>query len=196
MDSLILTVAVSALVSGVVALGIEWVAKPRLEARKEHLLAVYRVRRKLKGNWVRIMMITSKWRNFDPPPGAMNEEELGNLAGEADRQLQELDEMTKTMADNVEVYVGGFTPRRIFGQISPQEAVWRYIVAARAVMLSDSPPSRKFAALQDLTRPIEALLSRRLGRMPGALSALTEILDKYAELGAKAHPAAGEQAHH
>ncbi len=60
MDSVIVTVAISALVSGVVALGIEWAAKPRLDARKEYILERYRVQRELEGNLLTIMMITSK----------------------------------------------------------------------------------------------------------------------------------------
>jgi hypothetical protein len=57
-------------------------------------------------------------------------------------------------------------------------------------MLSDGRPSQKFAALYDLTRPLESLLSGRLRRMPGALSALTQILGKYDQLAAKANPPA------
>jgi hypothetical protein len=119
MDSLVVTVAVSGLVSGVVALGIEWAAKPRLEARKERLLEVYRTRRELKGNLLRVMMITGKWKQFDPLPGLMSEEEIGRLGSEAARGPQELDEITRTMADNIETYAGNLYTRRIFGWISP-----------------------------------------------------------------------------
>jgi hypothetical protein len=195
MDSLVVTVAISALVSGLVALGIEWAAKPRLEARKEHRLEVYRTRRELKGNLLRIMFITSKWKDFDPPDGLMSEDELGRLGEEMTRGFQQLDELTKTMADNIEIYGGTLSPRRLFGWLSPQEAFASYIRAARSVMLSDGRPSQKLVALYNLTRPMESLFSRRLGRMPGALPALTEVLSKYDRMAAEANPPAKEPEH-
>lgn len=46
-QSLVLTATVSAVTAAVVALGIEWFAKPSLEARKERILDEYRANRRL-----------------------------------------------------------------------------------------------------------------------------------------------------
>jgi hypothetical protein len=53
-SDLVVTVAVSAAVSGLVALAIEYAAKPRLEARKEELLELHRRRRELKAMLLKI----------------------------------------------------------------------------------------------------------------------------------------------
>jgi hypothetical protein len=59
--SLVVTVLVSVLVSALVALGIEYAAKPRIEARKELLLEGYRRRRELLGHLDTISMIAGSW---------------------------------------------------------------------------------------------------------------------------------------
>ncbi|MEV6515032.1 hypothetical protein AB0M37_04500 [Micromonospora chalcea] len=47
-DQLLLAALVSALTSAVVTLGVEWLAKPTLEARKERILAKHRARASVK----------------------------------------------------------------------------------------------------------------------------------------------------
>jgi hypothetical protein len=84
--SLVVTVLVSALVSALAALGIEYAAKPRIEARKELLLEGYRRRRELLGHLDTVSMIAGSWS--------------GLPAGERDRQWQRLAAMTETMIDN------------------------------------------------------------------------------------------------
>jgi len=63
-SDLVVTVAVSAAVSGLVALGIEYAAKPRLEARKEELLELHRRRRELKAMLLKIMTLSAMWAPY------------------------------------------------------------------------------------------------------------------------------------
>jgi hypothetical protein len=59
--SLVVTVLVSALVSALAALGMEYAAKPRIEARKELLLEGCRRRRELPGHLDTISTIAGSW---------------------------------------------------------------------------------------------------------------------------------------
>jgi hypothetical protein len=166
--SLVVTVLVSALVSALAALGIEYAAKPRIEARKELLLEGYRRRRELLGHLDTISMIAGSWSELS--------------AGERDRQWQRLAAMTESMFDNAWLYATSY--RRVFrqfGRPSAFDLIGSYVYTARGVFLADRPRAEVVGALGELTGPLSALLSAgwRVRARLRALSQMSAVLAKH-----------------
>jgi hypothetical protein len=174
MSDLVVTVAVSALTSGVVALGIEYVAKPRLEARKEELLELHRRRRELKAMLLKIMTLSAMWG----PYAARGASELDS---EMARAREHLDSMTRQLWDDIEWYAGSFPSLTVRGQPPARDLVIKYIFSARAVFLSDLPEAEKLRILGEITEPLQVGLSNRWpGTRARAFVKLPAVLDKYA----------------
>ncbi len=170
--SLIVTVLVSTLVSALVALGIEYTAKPQLEARREHLLEVYRRRRELLGYLDTISTIAGAWSELP--------------AGERDRQWQRLAAMTETMLDDAWLYATSY--RRVFrqfGRPSAFDLIGSYVYTARGIFLADRPQAEVVGALGELTGPLSALLSAgwRVRTRLRAPSQMSAMLAKYTGRG-------------
>jgi hypothetical protein len=72
---------VAALVSAVVALGVEWLAKPRLEARKERLLRRYRARDEVRRLLGDVLFNATKLKIQSPPVNAHGDE-VGRASSE------------------------------------------------------------------------------------------------------------------
>jgi len=112
MGSLVGTsVLVSAFTSTLVALAVEWMAKPRLEARKEQLLALHRGRRTFEKNLHIILGNAAKLATgaaHGIPRGT--EEELRRaIRAEADRAASHVEAATKDMSDNGTVNLLGLS---------------------------------------------------------------------------------------
>lgn len=178
MSDTIVTVAVSALTSGVVALGIEWLFKPRLESRKERLLELHRKRQAFRENMVSIMLYASMWSDFSMPADA-SPAESANVQDEMGRGLVKLDQATQAMMDEVHDIAATFL------QSSVTMLVARYILGMRALQLSDRPVDDKLSKFLELTMPMHDVLfgtKWRFVHRVKALLALPVLLDKYASV--------------
>lgn len=175
--SLVVTVLVSASVSGVVALAIEYVAKPRLEARKEELLELHRRRRELNAILLRLTTLSAMWAPYIAMRASV-------LDSEIDRARGQIDEMTRKMWDDIEWYAGTFAGVAPPGRPSPRDIVIQYILGARAIYLSDIPEADKFRILGEISEPLQVTLAGRLSiKRLRALAKLPEVLDKYVPPG-------------
>jgi len=173
-SDLVVTVAVAAAVSGLVALGIEYAAKPRLEARKEELLELHRRRRELKAMLLKIMTLSAMWGPY--AAGGASE-----LDGEMARALGQLDDMTRKLFDDVEWYAGTFSSLMVKGRPPLRDLVIRYIFAARAVYLSEMPREDMLRILGEMSEPLQVGLAGRWPMTRGrAVAGLPEVLDKFA----------------
>ena len=83
-------VLISALTAAVVALGIELIAKPRMDARKERILEDHRSRLRFEARLLRITVMSATWEQFEMPPGA-SDETRRKLEDEQARTLLQLD---------------------------------------------------------------------------------------------------------
>jgi len=171
-------------VSGLVALGIEYAAKPRLEARKEELLELHRRRRELKAMLLKIMTLSAMWAPY--AAGGASE-----LNAEMDRAMGQLDDMTRQLFDDVEWYAGTFSPLMVKGSPPLRDLVIRYIFSARAAYLSEMPREDMLRVLGEMSEPLQVGLA---GRWPvtraRAIAGLPQVLDKLA-LPGSARPEPG-----
>jgi hypothetical protein len=138
------TVVVAALTSGAVTLGIEWVFKPRLEARKERMLELHRKRRKFELQMVTVMINVAKWSDLD-----LSSERPDTvtrlLIQDRDTAEQQIDATIAAMnVEAFEIAAPYLEPIR--------SLVIRYIFNMRMIHLSDRPQSDKWPLLLELTK--------------------------------------------
>jgi hypothetical protein len=152
--SLAVTVLVSAAVSGLVALAIEYAAKPRLEARKEELLELHRRRRELKAMLLKINTLAAMWAPYV-------DAHASELDSEMSRALEQLDQMTCKLWDDIEWYAGTFSSLQVFNRPSLQNLVIQYILGARAIYLSDMPRPDKLRILGEISEPLQVAFAER-----------------------------------
>jgi hypothetical protein len=171
------TVLVSALTSGVVALGIEWLAKPRLEARKERLLQVHRARQTFQANVVRLLADSVRVSTAAalPLPRDLKAEVRRAARGEVSRAAQRIDDATKEMADKLEDYALSY------GTARARDLVVGYVAVARGVQLSDRTQVEKAEILREISAPLNTLLfgGWRFRSRYRALMELPAVLGKY-----------------
>jgi hypothetical protein len=164
------TVFIAALTSGLVALGIEWLAKPRLEARKERLLHLHRARQTFQANVVRLL---ADWARVSaaaalPLPRDLKSEVRRAARGEVNRAVQRIDYVTKEMADKLEDYA------LTYGTASVRDLVLEYVAVARGVQLSDRTQVEKAEILKEISAPLHTVLFGRW-RFVSRWRALTDL---------------------
>lgn len=106
------TIIVSALTSGVVALGLEWLIKPRLEARKSVFVDTYRRRDIFRRNMMTILLEISKWSNYEEPRG-ISEPFRQRLNEDRMKAIQRIDDAIRTMNDDINYLAFSHVGRRI-----------------------------------------------------------------------------------
>ena len=170
MPSAIGTVLIAALTSGVVALGIEWLFKPRLEARKERLLELHRKRRTFATQMITIMTTIAKWSAVEPRPGGMSDAFADRLARDRETAEQQLENITKAMNDEIFDVAAAYATQRI------RNLVIRYIFMVRLVLLSDRSQVEQWSILQSLTQPAYTWLFRRSWRFISRSKAMLQLI--------------------
>lgn len=174
-------VLISALTSAIVALGIELVAKPRMEARKERILGDHRSRLRFDQRLTQIIVMSATWEQFVIPPGT-REDFRDRLESEQARALRELDEITQALIDELGSYAGTYVSWKlpVLGTTG-QALIARYAFIARGISLSDRPAIEKLRSLKEISLVMqEALFSRwHAVRRARALQKLPDLLDQY-----------------
>ncbi len=127
MNSLVATVLTSAFAT----LAMEWLAKPRLGARKENILALHRGRRTFHTN-LTILSNSAKLATgaAHEIPRSTKEDLRRSIRAEADRTATRIDSATQDMSDNVMDYVSTYATERI------RNLILRYVFTARAIAIS------------------------------------------------------------
>jgi hypothetical protein len=176
-------ILVSALTSAVVALGIEWLAKPRLEARKERLLSARRARFTFESRLLRIEVIAAMWKDLPPNPAPRaSPGERERLRAELSRGMAEVDGITRELVDEVGSYALTYVGWNVPGGVGPVPTlITRYVTLARGLVISDRTSNEKLRLLHDMTEPLRYFLfsgRSHLAKRIRALQSLPGVFDK------------------
>ncbi|MEW9527845.1 hypothetical protein [Microbispora sp. NPDC049125] len=145
LESLLVPTAVSL----VVTLGIEYAAKPRLEARKERILEAVRTRRELLARLAVIGMAATA-AAMEMPAG-VSEAVLKKLRAERARQFERLEAEVRQLVDDAGRYLATFTgPARAL--------VADYLFVQLGVLLSGRSRSEQCARVLELTKQMAVVL--------------------------------------
>lgn len=166
------TVLISALTSSLVALGIEWFAKPRLEARKERLLRLHHARQTFEANVLTVLANSAKVSAaagqrlpYDPKKEGTRRAFREEIA----RAVQQIDHATIEMSDNLAAYGLNYPTARI------QNLIVRYVATARGTQLSSRTQVEKAEALTEITAPLHTWLFTRWWRFKSRYRAFMEL---------------------
>ncbi|GAA1290432.1 hypothetical protein Psi02_15390 [Planotetraspora silvatica] len=164
------TVTTSAITALIVALSVEYFAKPRLEARKERILELLRGRRELKAALISMSVATSILTielSLDMKPAAYQA-----LRDEQTRQYQRLWEQIQQMVDNIGRYAGPYVWKA-------RDLVIQYVLCLYTVMMSTRTRAEKAATIQSLIKPMAAVMDAAppwfFWRMPAQIRAWGEV---------------------
>jgi hypothetical protein len=150
----------AALTSAVVALGIEWIAKPRLEARKERILSATRARATFDSRLLQIEVICAMWKDLPPipaPRASLGERQ--RLQGELERAIALIDAATRDMLDEIGSFALTYVGLRLPGGFGPiPNLIVRYVTLARGLAISDRTNNEKFRLLYEMTSPLRLYL--------------------------------------
>lgn len=161
--NVVLNAAITALV---VTLAVEYLAKPRLEARKERILAALRARHELLAGMANLYM-SAEFVSIEVPAGP-DRQSRETLAAERQRHYGRIQELSQHLADNAGEYARTY--------IAPVRAlVFDYIFLVRGVVLSGSTRRRKAEIIKKLSTPTGMIISHRWWQVPTAVRAWFDV---------------------
>ena len=182
MSTFVTTVVTSAVVSGSVTVAVDWIVRPRMDARKERILDNYRNRRDFEDNLLKLRVMSGMWARFEQPPDAAADQKE-RLNDEMDRAFGQIDAMSKDMLDNLGSFALTFHGIKLPGlNATIPELIARYVYLVRGICLSDRPFPAKARILEEATVPTHTWLfggKRHYLLRFKALMELPGILDKY-----------------
>jgi hypothetical protein len=181
--STVSTVVTAAVVSAVVSIFFEWVAKPRMDARKERILNDIGNRRKFENSLLRLDIASGMWAQFKYPANATRQTKEA-IDAERQRAYKQIDDATKEMVDNLGFYALTYVGIRLpWLNTSIPEMISRYVYCVRGVYLSNRTYTAKAEIIHKLTEPMrEYLFGGKLhwARRVDALIEMPKLLDEYA----------------
>lgn len=95
------SVATAGATAALVTWAFEYLAKPRLEARKERILDAYRSRRELTSSLLSVAACATRYIAISSV-----EDPVASMAAERDRQFQRMIDLSKEMLDGAERHAG------------------------------------------------------------------------------------------
>lgn len=160
------TVATAAATAAIVTLVVEYAAKPRLEARKERILAAHRSRRELSIA-IRGICVTAAFLGIDMPKDAVGAARTKLLAERA-RKYEQMCEQARRMFDLVDAHAATYPGWMM-------EAVMSYIGNMQGVMLSARTQHAQARLVQDLSRHAAGLVDARMTHPISFMNARSEL---------------------
>jgi hypothetical protein len=152
------TILTSAAVSGVVSIIFEWIAKPRMDARKDRIVRIIENRRMFEDNLLRLDVASAMLKQLTYPPKA-DRRAKDALDAERRRFLEQVDVATQSMIDQLGFFALTYASTTVPGLgLSIPEMVAKYVVTVRGVHLSDRSYTRKAEIIQELTVPLRIYL--------------------------------------
>jgi hypothetical protein len=145
------TIIGSACAAGAVGVFVEFAVKPRLEARKERILAAHRDRQRLHERLMTIGIAAARL-NHDRLPRDMRAEVRQALRGEDQRALATIDEQTRELVDELGHAAGTFAWRI-------KDLVIGYAALVRGWSLSERTAAEKGRLITELTAPMMGYLA-------------------------------------
>lgn len=175
-----------AIAGGLVALMFEYLAKPRLEARKERILRAVRNRDELLGHLIAIGVVARQLATDTPKDLAPGVRE-GFLL-EQQRAYQRLNETTHVLYDRMGDLAGSYA-------WLPRDLIIRYMIVMRGLLMSDRTRHAKAKETSAITEPLAGYLTlvplwapwRNIRRAKALLEANAKIakLGGYEELAVR-----------
>jgi hypothetical protein len=147
------TVTTSAVTALLVTLAVEYAAKPRLEVRKERILAAHRTRREVPEMIAAIAISAGTFLAVSEPKG-MKGDERDAFITERNRQYERLRIRVQDAADNIDRHGRTFTDR-------PMMLVMGFIGTAQGIMLSTRTRHDKARMVYDMSRQAATALDGR-----------------------------------
>jgi hypothetical protein len=172
------TILTAAITSAFVSLGIEWAAKPRLEARKERILQGHRAREAFRRDVIQVSVRAAKLNQ--PWPRSGTEEQRRALRDEKQRIYEQMEAATQTIADTVADYCLTYPTARIRNLIS-----W-YAAVVHGIVISDRTQADQAAIVRELSESLYDMLFVRwwhLLHRERQMRELKTVLQKYAPDG-------------
>ncbi|WP_157245394.1 hypothetical protein [Nonomuraea typhae] len=164
------TLIASATISVIVPLGIEYFAKPRLEARKEEILDAHRSRRELLAATVRIVQAADVVSAH--VPGGAEPAVRGNVYVEQDRQYERLVGEVQRLADDAGRHARTFLPPLL-------TLVVGYTSVLQGLLMSARPRTDQADGIKELASAVALLLSPprlwQVWRAPAHARALARV---------------------
>jgi len=145
------TIIGSALAAGIVSVLVEYAVKPRLEARKERILAAHRDRQRLHDRLIAIGIAAARL-NRDRLPGDTRAEVRQALRGEDQRALTTIDEQTRDLVDDLGHAAGTYAWRI-------KDLVVGYAALVRGWSLSERTAAEKGRLIAEVTTPMIGYLA-------------------------------------
>ncbi|GAA2108316.1 hypothetical protein [Streptomyces synnematoformans] len=142
-------------VAAVVAPGLT--VTPRIEARRQRIQQAYADRDTFNRNLMVILCACARLRGLQLPPTDdpdCTPSVRERLVGERRRWMQQIDDATRWMADNVERFAGGWPTEQL------RDVPAAYAAHARMLWLSDRDDHLKIEQLAELTAPVQAMYFR------------------------------------
>ncbi|MFG2334696.1 hypothetical protein ACGFMM_34555 [Streptomyces sp. NPDC048604] len=152
------TILIALATALVTTVGTGWLVMPRLEARKRRIMDAHQARDKFLATMLRIVSAAARLQAFaepaasDPACTAVMRE---RITAERARWVNQLDEGTAWMVDNLETYAPTWPTEHLRGLIA------LYVSHARAVMISERSDDRKAQRLTELTTPVWEVFGSR-----------------------------------
>ncbi|MFD3524551.1 hypothetical protein [Streptomyces sp. NPDC058653] len=149
------------LLPAVTTLFVGFVITPRLEARNKRINLAHQARDEFSRRVLTILSASARLRET-PIPAALAEQRPAlteRLNAERDRWVDQLDEATRYMVDNMETFALGYAPERA------RDIVGRFVAHSRAVMLSERAVETKAERLAALAGPVQNLFFTRRWRV-------------------------------
>ncbi|QSS91298.1 hypothetical protein [Streptomyces sp. M54] len=127
--------------------------KPRIEAKNNQKRVAWEARAEFSKRVLTILSACGRLQESAVPPSlAETRPALAErLDAERQRWLAQLDEATRYLVDNMELFALGYATDRL------RRIVGQFVVHARAVVLSDRPVEKQIERLTALTGPIQNL---------------------------------------
>jgi hypothetical protein len=127
--------------------------KPRIEARNNAKRLAYEARAEFSKRVLTILSACGRLRGTEVPPSlAETRPALAErLEAERQRWIDQLDEASRYLVDNLELFAFGYATARF------RRIVGEFVVHSRAVVLSDRPIEKQVERLTALAAPIQNL---------------------------------------
>ncbi|MEU6904415.1 hypothetical protein ABZ935_03510 [Streptomyces coeruleorubidus] len=151
----------SILLPAATALFIGLVITPRLEARNKRVRVVHEARDEFSRRVLIILSASGRLRESSIPAALVEQRPAlaEKLTAERDRWIDQLEEATRFLVDNVETFGLSYATSR------GRDIVGQFVVHGRGIVLSERTVETKAALLTDLAGPVQNIFFTRRWRV-------------------------------
>ncbi|NUK14065.1 hypothetical protein [Streptomyces lunaelactis] len=159
------------LLAGATSLFIGLFITPRLEARNKRVRIAHEARDEFSRRVLIILSACGRLRESEVPPTLAEQRPAlaEKMNAERQRWLDQLDEATRYLVDNMEAFGLGYATDRL------RTVIGEFVAHARGVVLSERPVEKQVERLAALTGPIQSLFFVRRWRVATIIRSFEEF---------------------